>query len=247
MIDVGKCWLTNYDNRTEERDEKSKLTSAFPELVSEPVDTGLEHCREMFRVCRLGFSQYMVCKSLQNLDFLSSYREIKRHIFFNIKIWLSSGQLKNIACCEISSSLSSSIIYCILKRRNVPGSCEWWAGLADPPTYQTKGSFPPGETRKQPKYYWQIWPRIRLTSDSEIIRGNIKLPTLNFQLLSFNGISTHAKECFIYLHHTTSTKFCVRKTSNCKCKTQFVRPLCCTWFSSCCSRRLERILQFSSC
>lgn len=71
MIDVGKCLLSNYDNRTEESAEKSKLTSAFPELESESVDTGLEHCCEMSRVHRLCFLQYVVYESVQNLDFLS--------------------------------------------------------------------------------------------------------------------------------------------------------------------------------
>lgn len=93
MIDVGKCWLSNYDNRTEESAEKSKLTSAFPELVSESVDTGLELCCEMSWVHRLGFFQYEVYESVRNLDFLSWYKE-KKVFFFNIKVWLSSGKLK---------------------------------------------------------------------------------------------------------------------------------------------------------
>ena len=71
MIDVGKCLLSNYDNRTEESAEKSKLTSAFPELESESVDTGLKHCCEMSCVHRLRFLPYVVYESGQNLDFLS--------------------------------------------------------------------------------------------------------------------------------------------------------------------------------
>lgn len=242
MIDVGKCWLTNYDNRTEERDEKSKLTSAFPELVSEPVDTGLEHRCEMSRVCRLGFSQYVVCKSLQNLDFLSWYRERKRHNFLVLKSDWVLGNWKTLHAVRYQAVFL------------VPSFTAFWreemyqapvnGKLALQILQHTKGKEASHQERQgnSQNITWQIWPCVRLGSDSEIIRGNIKLPTLNFQLLSFNGISTRAKECFIYLHHTTSTKFCVRKTSYCKCKTQFVRPLCSTWFSSCCSRRLERIL-----
>lgn len=93
MIDVGKCLLSNYDNRTEESAEKSKLTTAFSELESESVDTGLEHCCEMSRVHTLRFLQCVVYESVQNLDFLSWDKE-KKVFFFNIKVWLSSGQLK---------------------------------------------------------------------------------------------------------------------------------------------------------
>lgn len=142
MIDVGKCWLSNYDNRTKESVEKSKLTSAFPELLSESISAHLDHGCETSWVQRKGFFQRVVYYRGWELDFLSWYRGEKKHSYLLAEFW--SIEKGSLTSWEMSGALTTRVVRSWRDKCTLLLWVEWWGSLLGTPTCCRKENFPPG-------------------------------------------------------------------------------------------------------
>lgn len=119
-----------------------------------------------------GLLQYVFYESVRNLDFLSCYKGKKeRYSSLILKFAWVLASWKRVSYWEMSGNLSNSVTYSILKRKmhRIPMSCEVALQVLWPAER--------GETFHQKRWggsqniACQIWPCIRLSSDSEIIRG----------------------------------------------------------------------------
>lgn len=174
MIDVGKCWLSNYDNRTEESAEKSKLTSAFPEFVSHllrQVWSIAVKCPEF--TDRAVFNTLFM-KVCEILTFCLDLRK-KRYSLILKFGWLL-GNWKRVSYWEMSGNHSSSITYYILKRKThcAPASVDVALQVLQPA--EGRETFHQERRGGSQNIACQIWPCVGHSSDSEIIGGSITLP-----------------------------------------------------------------------